>query len=197
MDSQSFPRSQQRHCASGAAGDAAIERAERCDTGGIAWQTSRRLKTGAVAQYPADRTPQFSTQVFRFLDGSEQRFPGLSGAVLQQWSIRLDLLDEARVETCENFFLSEEGRAGSFTFTDPWDGDGVFELQLRQRHFAAAIPGSAERRDASGGEGEPLGCWFFHNCDGRGGAVSGDEAKRAEDGGEYAGRREHGGLQRS
>jgi hypothetical protein len=77
------------------------------------------LKTGAVAQYPADRTPQFSTQAYRFLDGSEQRFPGFP-AVLQQWAIRLDLLDEGELETLREFFLSVEGRAGSFSFTDPW-----------------------------------------------------------------------------
>jgi len=54
------------------------------------------LKTGAIAQYPADRTPQFSTQAYRFLDGSEQRFPGFAG-VLQQWTIKLDLLDEGEL----------------------------------------------------------------------------------------------------
>jgi len=77
------------------------------------------LKTGAVAQYPSDRALQFSTQAYRFLDGSEQRFPGFPG-VLQQWTIRLDLLDEGELENLREFFLSEEGRAGSFSFTDPW-----------------------------------------------------------------------------
>ncbi len=77
------------------------------------------LKTGAVMQYPASRTPQFSTQAYRFLDGSEQRFPGFP-AVLQQWTIKLDLLDEGELETLREFFLSEEGRAGTFSFTDPW-----------------------------------------------------------------------------
>lgn len=79
------------------------------------------LKTGAIIQYPADRTPQFSTQAYRFLDGSEQRFPGFPG-VLQQWSIKLELLDEAEMENLREFFLSQEGRAGSFSFTDPWTG---------------------------------------------------------------------------
>jgi hypothetical protein len=79
------------------------------------------LKTGAVAQYPADRTPQFSTQAYRFMDGSEQRFPGFRG-VLQQWTIQLNLLDEGELERLRAFFLSEEGRAGSFSFTDPWTG---------------------------------------------------------------------------
>lgn len=79
------------------------------------------LKTGAVAQYPSDRTRQFSTQVYRFLDGSEQRFPGYRTA-LHQWIIRLDLLDETELTNLQMFFLSEDGRAGNFTFTDPWDG---------------------------------------------------------------------------
>lgn len=77
------------------------------------------LKTGAIAQYPADRTPQFSTQAYRFVDGSEQRFPAFPG-VLQQWTIQLGLLDEGELETLREFFLSQEGRAGSFSFTDPW-----------------------------------------------------------------------------
>ena len=79
------------------------------------------LKTGVVAQYPTDRQRNFSTQVFRFLDGSEQRFPGY-GAPLRQWTIRLDLLDESELENLEQFFESEGGRAGSFSFTDPFDG---------------------------------------------------------------------------
>jgi hypothetical protein len=78
------------------------------------------LKTGAVAQYPSDREQQFSTQVFRFLDGSEQRFPGY-GTPLHQWVIRLDLLDESELVNLEQFFESEGGRAGTFSFTDPWD----------------------------------------------------------------------------
>jgi len=79
------------------------------------------LKTGAIAQYPSDRTRQFSTQVYRFLDGSEQRFAAFSAA-LRQWTIRLDLLDEAELVALEEFFVSEEGRAGTFSFTDPFDG---------------------------------------------------------------------------
>jgi hypothetical protein len=79
------------------------------------------LKTGAVAQYGSDRSRLFSTQVLRFIDGSEQRFPGY-GSPLLQWVIRLDLLDESELETLEQFFEAEGGRAGTFSFTDPWDG---------------------------------------------------------------------------
>ena len=79
------------------------------------------LKTGAVAQYGSDRSRQFSTQVLRFVDGSEQRFPGY-GTPLLQWVIRLDMLDESELVNLEQFFEDEGGRAGSFVFTDPWDG---------------------------------------------------------------------------
>lgn len=79
------------------------------------------LKTGVVAQYGSDRSRRYSTQVLRFLDGSEQRFPGY-GTPLLQWVIRLDLLDESELENLEQFFENEGGRAGTFSFTDPWDG---------------------------------------------------------------------------
>ncbi len=78
------------------------------------------LKTGAVAQYPSDRQQNFSTQVFRFLDGSEQRFPSY-GTSLRQWVIRLDLLDESELTSLRDFFVNEAGRAGVFSFTDPFD----------------------------------------------------------------------------
>ena len=79
------------------------------------------LKTGVVAQYPSDRARRFSTQVLRFLDGSEQRFSGFS-APLRRWLIRLELLDEAELATLEEFFVAQAGQAGTFSFTDPWDG---------------------------------------------------------------------------
>ncbi len=79
------------------------------------------LKTGAVAQYPSDRQQNFSTQVYRFLDGSEQRFPAYVGS-LRRWVVRLDLLDEAELTGLQDFFVSQGGRAQSFEFTDPFDG---------------------------------------------------------------------------
>jgi hypothetical protein len=95
------------------------------------------LKTGAFAQYPSDRARRFSTSVYRFVDGKEQRFPG-SSAPLRQWTIRLDLLDEAELVTLEQFFVDQGGRAGTFAFTDPWDGTGVFEY-IETGRTAAAV----------------------------------------------------------
>lgn len=78
------------------------------------------LKTGAVAQYPADREIRFSTQVVRFVDGSEQRFRNFSNS-LHRWSIRLNSLDENELNAIRNFFQTQRGSAGTFSFTDPWD----------------------------------------------------------------------------
>lgn len=79
------------------------------------------LKSGAFAQYPSSRQRTFVTNTYRFLDGSEQRFPE-SGTALRRWTIRFDLLDEAELNTLEQFFVSQGGRAGTFSFTDPFDG---------------------------------------------------------------------------
>lgn len=92
------------------------------------------LKTGAVAQYPAERALLFSTVVHEFVDGSEQRF-GDYGTALRRWLIRLELLDETELFRLEKFFIEQGGAAGSFSFLDPWDeteypdcsfeGDGI------------------------------------------------------------------------
>jgi len=83
--------------------------------------TFPKLKTGAVAQYPATRSPQFQNQVFRFIDGADQRYRDSAG-VLYQWEIRLDELDEGEMAAVEGFFSANQGCFGNFAFTDPWDG---------------------------------------------------------------------------
>lgn len=79
------------------------------------------LRTGAVLQYPAQRAQDHSTQVLRFLDGTEQRMPDY-GKPVHRWIVKLDLLDETELWNLEQFFLSQQGQAGTFSFTDPWDG---------------------------------------------------------------------------
>jgi hypothetical protein len=78
------------------------------------------LKTGAVAQYPSERSRGYSTAVYEFLDGSEQRTSQF-GTPLRRWLVRLELLDEAELFALEQFFVEEGGAAGSFSFIDPWD----------------------------------------------------------------------------
>jgi hypothetical protein len=79
-----------------------------------------RLKTGAVAQYPATKIIEFATQVLMFVDGGSQRYHDASGP-LRKWRIQLELLDESEARAIEEFFESAQGRFGSFRFTDPWD----------------------------------------------------------------------------
>jgi hypothetical protein len=79
------------------------------------------LKTGAVLQYPAQKATRFSTQVLRFIDGSEQRFRNYQ-TPLRQWVIQLDLLDQTELQALRDFFWDQAGAAQSFSFSDPWDG---------------------------------------------------------------------------
>ncbi len=83
--------------------------------------TFPRLKTNAVAQYPAKKVLRFQNQVLRFVDGTEQRYRDSAGAA-HIWEVRLDQLDDGELAALEEFFLSSEGAFGSFVFTDPWDG---------------------------------------------------------------------------
>ena len=100
------------------------------------------LKTGAVAQYGSSRTRGFSTKVFRFLDGSEQRFQEY-GAPLRRWTIRLSLLDEAELAELELFFETQGGRAGSFAFPDPWDGTVYANCSFDDNQLALQYAGQA------------------------------------------------------
>ena len=82
-------------------------------------------------QYPAEKALVCSTRVLRFLDGSEQRFREYERPV-RRWVIRLDLLESREWSEFESFFLSTQGRAGSFTFTDPWDGTEYANCSLEE-----------------------------------------------------------------
>ncbi len=88
-----------------------------------------RLKTNAVAQYPATRSMGFQNKILRFLDGNEQRYRVSSGP-LNQWVIRLDRLDESEMSEIDVFFASSQGQFGSFTFVDPLDGTSYANCSL-------------------------------------------------------------------
>jgi len=98
------------------------------------------LKTGVVAQYPVDRQKNYSTQVLRFLDGSEQRFSAY-GATLRRWVIRLDLLDEGELANLAAFFEAQGGRAGVFSFTDPFDATVYPSCSFDADEFQATYGG--------------------------------------------------------
>ncbi len=104
--------------------------------------TFPQLKTGAVAQYPATRTAAYATQAFRFVDGSEQKFP-LRGSAATRWVIKLDLLDDSEMAQVCAFFQSQQGRFGTFSFVDPWDG-GIHEnCSFESDDLALSLEGEA------------------------------------------------------
>ena len=77
------------------------------------------LKTGAVMQYPAGYSINYANRVLYFLDGTDQRYREY-GLPLRRWVIQLSLLGDDELSLLEQFFSSQEGRNGSFSFTDPW-----------------------------------------------------------------------------
>jgi hypothetical protein len=98
------------------------------------------LKTGAVMQYPATRRLCYNTDTIRFLDGTEQRFRD-NPAVLHQWTIELSLLDESELAALDQFFVTNQGRFGSFSFTDPWDGAVYPNCSLAKDAFSFQLTG--------------------------------------------------------
>jgi hypothetical protein len=104
-----------------------------------------KLKTGAVAQYPASRALSQATEVVRFLDGTEQRYRA-RGAAGRRWVIRLDLLDETEIARLQEFFISAQGRFGSFSFQDPWDGSVHADCSLEADEFAMELVGETRGR---------------------------------------------------
>ena len=107
------------------------------------------LKTGAVLQYPAQRATRFATQVVRFIDGSEQRFRDYTGP-LHRWQVRLDLLDETEMHLVREFFRSEAGSAGTFNFTDPWDGTKYANCSFEQDDLAEEMLDEMKERVSIG-----------------------------------------------
>ena len=106
-----------------------------------------RLKTDAAMQYPVTRVLEFSTEVVRFIDGSEQRYRDFGGP-LRSWKIRLDLLDESEAAAVEEFFTEMQGAFGTFTFTDPWDGSEYAGCTLDQESIETLMTGEMRTQTA-------------------------------------------------
>ncbi len=101
------------------------------------------LKTGAVTQYPATKSTQYSSFVVRFLDGSDQRYRQFTPALLR-WNVKLELLDESETRALEQFFLSQEGQFGTFSFVDPWTQAAYPNCSFEQGTFAFQLAGESQ-----------------------------------------------------
>ncbi|MGH9672441.1 MAG: DUF2460 domain-containing protein [Bryobacteraceae bacterium] len=106
-----------------------------------------QLKTGAVAQFPAERNLGYETRVTRFVNGEEQRYREISEPA-HRWVIRLDLLSEAEAAALEQFFLSVQGASGEFNFTDPWSGIQHTDCSLENDHVRFDVRGADRVRTA-------------------------------------------------
>jgi phage-related protein len=80
-----------------------------------------QLSTGAVTQYPSSRTVNFDAEILKFVDGSEQRWAA-GGSGQRRWELKLANVSEEELCAIEEFFVSQQGRFGNFSFTDPFDG---------------------------------------------------------------------------
>lgn len=79
------------------------------------------LKTNSVMQTPATKRTAFRNQTLRFVDGTDQRYRDSAGP-LRSWVIQLKDLDESEMASVDGFLRASQGRFGTFSFTDPWDG---------------------------------------------------------------------------
>lgn len=87
------------------------------------------LRTGAVAQYPLQSGPSYSTRIARFVDGNEQRAPEFAQP-LRRWVVQLTLLDESELSAIESFFRLHWGSNETFSFTDPGNSQTYPECSI-------------------------------------------------------------------
>ena len=79
------------------------------------------LKTGSTVQYPFTCSEFFANDVKRFLGGDEQRYR-TTPTSLHNWTVKLDLLDEAELQEVEALFQATNGSSDTFSFIDPVSG---------------------------------------------------------------------------
>ena len=105
------------------------------------------LKTGAVLQVPTSRTFEFSTHVVNFVDGSEQRFRSYSQSY-RRWIVKFDFLDDTELRNIREFVERQNGAAGVFSFTDPWDGTVYATCSIEGNTLTDGLAGPFECRSS-------------------------------------------------
>jgi hypothetical protein len=108
-----------------------------------------QLASGAIAQYPLQKTRVRRTVVNSLGDGTLVKFAD-DWAGTAEWSIALSALSSAETAAIADLFRATEGRLQRFTFIDPstnllaWSGDLTKTLwqkdPLLQVHAGAADP---------------------------------------------------------
>jgi hypothetical protein len=80
-----------------------------------------KLKTGALCQYPGRTQIARGTRVFRFLDGSEQRYTMRRRRMA--WKLTLRQLDAREAAEVDAFVTRYQSTLEHFAFTDPRTGE--------------------------------------------------------------------------
>lgn len=105
------------------------------------------LSSGAIAQYPLPAYVALTTQVVRFLDGSDQRCI-VRARPVRWWTVKLSLLNDAELAQLEEFFTEQQGAFGAFDFPDPYSGQTIPNCRLATSElttlYAGADQGSTE-----------------------------------------------------
>jgi hypothetical protein len=95
-----------------------------------------KLRTGAVAQHPSKRQVEYATRVLTFVGGGEQRWRE-RGAAGRRWVLRFGNVDDTEMAKLVEFFAEQRGRAGHFSFEDPWTGSVYGDCSFDQDQFVA------------------------------------------------------------
>lgn len=98
------------------------------------------LKTGAAAQYPAERRIVFSTEARRFLDSSEQRYVNIQSPK-RSWRLNLNQLTPAENAAIREFFDLMRGSQADFEFVDPWTALVVAPCRFAQDELSDRLEG--------------------------------------------------------
>jgi len=80
------------------------------------------LQTGSTVQYPFVTSLKYSTEIIRFVDGSEQRF-SQSGNVHRAWNVEFRDLTPSETEAIAAFVEDSTSTNQEFAFHDPVTGE--------------------------------------------------------------------------
>jgi hypothetical protein len=88
-----------------------------------------QLASGALCQFPIKKR-RLARTITNFLrDGSRIRLAD-DDAATTEWELTFEELTDVEASTLQDFFLSNEGRLGTFTFLDPTDNLLTWSEQL-------------------------------------------------------------------
>jgi hypothetical protein len=86
------------------------------------------LRSGSSVQYPFVTRHKCTTEIIRFIDGSEQRFT--QAGATRTWKISLSDLMPEEVIALDAFAQSNLANNDRFTFHDPVSGDVLNQCNL-------------------------------------------------------------------